>query len=57
MGGTWVHWSQPHFYREVARYGMKEQLKASWGQDSEADIFVNAVIDGETTKLGEQEKV
>lgn len=26
MGGTWVHWFQPHVYRELSRYGMKDEL-------------------------------
>lgn len=26
MGGTWVHWFQPHVYRELSRYGLKEEL-------------------------------
>lgn len=26
MGGTWVHWHQPHVYRELSRYGMRDEL-------------------------------
>lgn len=26
MGGTWVHWNQPHTYREMSRYGLTELL-------------------------------
>lgn len=26
MGGTWVHWSQPHTYREMSRYGLTSLL-------------------------------
>lgn len=26
MGGTWVHWHQPHVYRELSRYGMSDEL-------------------------------
>lgn len=22
MGGTWIHWEQPHVYREMARYNL-----------------------------------
>lgn len=29
LGGTWVHWFQPHLWREVTRYGMKSELVAS----------------------------
>ncbi|KXJ88141.1 hypothetical protein Micbo1qcDRAFT_151189 [Microdochium bolleyi] len=27
MGGTWVHWSQPHTFSELARYGLDKKLK------------------------------
>lgn len=26
MGGTWVHWNQPHTYREMSRYSFTELL-------------------------------
>lgn len=26
MGGTWIHWFQPHVYREISRYGMKDEI-------------------------------
>ncbi|KAF4963193.1 hypothetical protein FSARC_8771 [Fusarium sarcochroum] len=26
MGGTWVHWNQPHTYREMTRYGLTSLL-------------------------------
>jgi hypothetical protein len=29
MGGTWVHWFQPHVYREISRYGLADQLESS----------------------------
>jgi phytoene dehydrogenase-like protein len=29
MGGTWVHWFQPFVYREIARYGMAQDLENS----------------------------
>lgn len=31
MGGTWVHWSQPHLYHELHRYGLHRYLKTSAG--------------------------
>lgn len=31
MGGTWVHWAQPHVYSELRRYGLHANLKASAG--------------------------
>lgn len=29
MGGTWVHWGQPHVWREISRYEMRDQLEVS----------------------------
>ncbi|KAH8725623.1 hypothetical protein GQ44DRAFT_590543, partial [Phaeosphaeriaceae sp. PMI808] len=29
MGGTWIHWLQPHVWAEVTRYGLVEDVKAS----------------------------
>jgi lysyl oxidase-like protein 2/3/4 len=31
MGGTWVHWGQPHLYSELHRYGLHANLKTSAG--------------------------
>lgn len=31
MGGTWVHWTQPHLYAELHRYGLHRNLKTSAG--------------------------
>ncbi|KAL4954138.1 amine oxidase [Aspergillus filifer] len=31
MGGTWVHWNQPHLYAELHRYGLHKYLKTSAG--------------------------
>lgn len=31
MGGTWVHWNQPHLYSELRRYGLHVHLKTSAG--------------------------
>ncbi|KAH8817331.1 hypothetical protein F5884DRAFT_666234 [Xylogone sp. PMI_703] len=30
MGGTWVHWGQPHIWREISRYQMKDQIEISY---------------------------
>lgn len=29
MGGTWIHWGQPHVYTELSRYGLVDQLEDS----------------------------
>ncbi|PYI06807.1 amine oxidase [Aspergillus sclerotiicarbonarius CBS 121057] len=31
MGGTWVHWAQPHLYAELHSYGLHRNLKTSAG--------------------------
>ncbi|KAJ5109288.1 hypothetical protein N7456_005963 [Penicillium angulare] len=31
MGGTWVHWNQPHVYTEIHRYGLQKSLEVSTG--------------------------
>ncbi|KAH6994638.1 hypothetical protein EDB82DRAFT_198577 [Fusarium venenatum] len=31
MGGTWVHWNQPHLYIELTRYNLHHNLKTSNG--------------------------
>lgn len=30
MGGTWVHWGQPHIWREISRYQMHDQIVSSY---------------------------
>lgn len=29
MGGTWVSWGQPHVWREISRYDMRNELEIS----------------------------
>jgi lysyl oxidase-like protein 2/3/4 len=31
MGGTWVHWNQPHVFSELQRYNLHRYLKSSAG--------------------------
>ncbi|KEF59641.1 lysyl oxidase-like protein 2/3/4 [Exophiala aquamarina CBS 119918] len=31
MGGTWVHWNQPHVYAELHRYNLHKNLKSTAG--------------------------
>jgi lysyl oxidase-like protein 2/3/4 len=43
MGGTWVHWGQPHLYAELHRYGLHRSLKTSAGTFStERQFFKQA---------------
>lgn len=37
MGGTWVHWNQPHLYAELHRYGLHRNLKTSAGSFTPVD--------------------
>ncbi|KAH8678446.1 hypothetical protein BX600DRAFT_532349 [Xylariales sp. PMI_506] len=30
MGGTWVHWAQPHVWREISRYDLRTALESSF---------------------------
>ncbi|KAK4494257.1 hypothetical protein PRZ48_014555 [Zasmidium cellare] len=39
MGGTWVHWSQPHVYTEISRYGLHTSLKTSSGSVAPEQMF------------------
>ncbi|KAH8722361.1 hypothetical protein GQ44DRAFT_711950 [Phaeosphaeriaceae sp. PMI808] len=38
MGGTWIHWLQPHVWAEVTRYGLVGGLKVSSGTSTEANV-------------------
>ena len=38
MGGTWVHWAQPHLYSELRRYGLHTGLKMSAGTSAPQEI-------------------
>ncbi|KAK4891675.1 hypothetical protein LTR27_009683 [Elasticomyces elasticus] len=54
MGGTWVHWSQPHFYREISRYGLHRNLQTSSGNtDAETTLYKPA--DGAQESYAEDE--
>ncbi|KAH8886575.1 amine oxidase [Thozetella sp. PMI_491] len=47
MGGTWVHWLQPHVWAEVTRYGLVDNIKASSGMSEEAEVsYLNDNKDG-----------
>lgn len=40
LGGTWVHWNQPHVYREISRYGMQDELENSHDLEKGVTEFV-----------------
>jgi lysyl oxidase-like protein 2/3/4 len=57
MGGTWVHWNQPHVYRELHRYNLHRGLKTSAGTtNTEKQWFLpkDAGVSG-ITNVGEEE--
>jgi phytoene dehydrogenase-like protein len=39
MGGTWVSWGQPHVWREISRYQMREELEISYDFSSGVNHF------------------
>jgi len=54
MGGTWVHWSQPHLYHELHRYGLHRYLKTSAGTSAAEKQYFNTA-DGETKEIDPEE--
>ncbi|KAK7217706.1 hypothetical protein V2G26_005709 [Clonostachys chloroleuca] len=43
MGGTWIHWNQPHVYAELHRYGLQSIMKTSEGNlDAKANYYTPA---------------
>lgn len=63
MGGTWVHWLQPHIWSEITRYGLEitqspAQTKAYWAYRDERhqgtldDLF--ALLDPGNVRLLEE---
>ncbi|KAH6896518.1 hypothetical protein B0T10DRAFT_601984 [Thelonectria olida] len=44
MGGTWVHWNQPHLYSEIHRYGLHVNLKSSAGTTAAKNTFYTAAM-------------
>lgn len=56
MGGTWVHWTQPHVWRELTRYKLNMDLSVS----RDTSIGINrctALIDGQCVDLSMEEFV
>ncbi|KAJ5556474.1 hypothetical protein N7494_000389 [Penicillium frequentans] len=53
MGGTWVHWNQPHVYTEIHRYGLQKNLKISTGAVAGDAVYYNHA--GNAKKMNPQE--
>ncbi|RMD42677.1 hypothetical protein DV735_g2421, partial [Chaetothyriales sp. CBS 134920] len=55
MGGTWVHWFQPHVYRELSRYGMKDELVHSTDYTKKKSYFTFVTEHGRRNMSHEEE--
>ncbi|RMZ75986.1 hypothetical protein DV738_g5174, partial [Chaetothyriales sp. CBS 135597] len=56
MGGTWVHWFQPHTYRELSRYGMKDELVHSQDYTKKKNYFTFVTEYGRRNMSHEEER-
>ena len=55
MGGTWVHWSQPHVWSEIRRSGLT--LRETWGASADKLIVhtsKNDIVTLSNAKIGEE---
>ncbi|OCT54707.1 Monoamine oxidase N [Cladophialophora carrionii] len=50
MGGTWVHWNQPHLYAELHRYGLHRNLKTSAGTLAAQKTYYKEPATGEVVE-------
>ncbi|CAG7952297.1 unnamed protein product [Penicillium salamii] len=55
MGGTWVHWGQPHVWREISRYKMREELEASFDFSRGVNHFQLRTNEGESIMSHDEE--
>lgn len=55
MGGTWIHWHQPHVWREMSRYGFSTDLVSSDGDGTGSCTYFTARIDGKAENLSKEE--
>lgn len=56
MGGTWVHWHQPHVWREISRYQMGGELEPSFDFSRGVNYF-ELRTDKYATKMSHEEEV
>lgn len=57
MGGTWVHWGQPHVWREISRYQMRNEMESSYDLSRGFNYFQLRTTQGSTTMSHEDEVV
>ncbi|OQV01295.1 hypothetical protein CLAIMM_06676 [Cladophialophora immunda] len=55
LGGTWVHWFQPHVYRELSRYEMENELLFSPDYTKEKNYFTFVTEHGSRQMSHEEE--
>ena len=56
MGGTWVHWGQPHVWREISRYQMRDQLEISYDFSRGVNQYYLASTEG-VQRMSHEEEV
>jgi lysyl oxidase-like protein 2/3/4 len=57
IGGTWMHWTQPHVFSEIHRYGLVEKLKMTKPANQKNAYLTLRLNDGRTVKLTDEEEV
>ncbi|KAJ5103939.1 hypothetical protein N7532_004468 [Penicillium argentinense] len=55
MGGTWVHWHQPHVWREISRYDLRKELEPSFDFSRGVNHFQLRTNQGSTTMSHDEE--
>lgn len=55
MGGTWVYWGQATVWREIARYGMQDELEISHDFSRGINRFLLAGAEGTQSLTHNQE--
>ncbi len=55
MGGTWVHWGQPHVWREISRYEMRDQIEISYDFSSGINQYLMVNAEGTQSMTHDEE--
>lgn len=57
MGGTWVYWGQANVWREIARYGMQDELEISYDFSRGINKYLLSTPQGVQTFSHEEEVI
>jgi monoamine oxidase len=57
IGGTWMHWTQPHVFSELHRYGLVEKLKMIRPKNDTNAYLSLRLDDGRVVRLSPEEEV